>query len=203
MHAAQLTIVYALEEPPLSYQKAVFAAGPTPRSAAVASWRPGFVAALRAAGFDGVLFVPESRDGRFHGDYLAQVEWEERMLARADVVAFWVPRELEQMPALTTNVEWGAWCDSGKAVLGCPPEAPRNDYLRYYADKLKVPRSETLEGTAAAVVAALGEGALRSGAERDIPLPVWRTPSFATWYASQVAAGHLLIRARVLWTFRL
>jgi hypothetical protein len=36
----------------------------------------------------------------------------------------------------------------------------------------------------------LGKGAARRGAERDVPLAVWRSEPFAAWYKAQAAAGH-------------
>jgi len=53
------------------------------------------------------------------------------------------------------------------------------------------------------VADALGTGARREGGERDVPLPVWRTPSFQRWYAAQRHAGNTLLGARAVWTFRL
>jgi hypothetical protein len=81
-----------------------------------------------------------------------------------DCIVFWVPRHLETLPAFTTNIEWGVWQNSGKAVFGAPPNeaAPKNEYLKYYAEKLKVPTAETLTETIQAALAFLGEGMLRT-----------------------------------------
>ena len=43
----------------------------------------------------------------------------------------------------------GAWHDSGRVVFGTPPDAPKNRYLRYYADKYAVPTATTLADTVA------------------------------------------------------
>lgn len=142
-----MKVIYAKEAFPVSSTKALFLAGPTPRSREVASWRPQALAILEAKGYDGVVFVPEPRSGDFDADYIVQVEWEEEGLRLADCILFWVPRNLEHLPGFTTNVEFGWWMHSGKVVLGAPKEAPSTRYLRYHATKLLIPQAETLAVT--------------------------------------------------------
>lgn len=114
--------------------KSIFLAGPTPRSPDVPSWRPRAVELLRGMGFNGTVFVPEDgdcmakyTDAQFKYD--AQIEWELEALHSATVVAFWIPREIETMPAFTTNVEFGLFAARRNVVLGAPPEAPKMKYL--------------------------------------------------------------------------
>ncbi len=197
-----LTIVYALEEPPHSFAKSVFLAGPTPRDERARSWRPSAIEALERAGYDGVVFVPEDRTGVWHGDTTAQIEWEDRCLHMSDCVLFWVPRNMETMPALTTNVEFGRWEDSGRMVLGTPDDAVRNGYLQHYARKLDVPVADTLDDTVRLALELIGDGAVRYGGEREVPLMIWRTPAFQQWHDNLVVAGNRLDHARVVWTFR-
>lgn len=146
-----MKIVYAQEKIPESFSKAIFLAGPTPRSKDVASWRPEAVRLLKKTAYDGIVFYPEYRDGRRDdikgNDYVNQIEWEEKCLNIADCIIFWIPRDLETMPAFTTNVEWGTWHNSGKVVFGAPKKAPKTRYQRYYAKKLQIPASYTLRGT--------------------------------------------------------
>ncbi|MEU5879804.1 nucleoside 2-deoxyribosyltransferase domain-containing protein [Spirillospora sp. NPDC047279] len=198
----EVSVVCTHEEPPGEWHAAVFLAGPTPRTPGGPSWRPEALRELREQWTGGgrlVVFVPEDRDGVYKGDYVGQVDWEERCLNLADEVIFYVPRELETMPAFTTNVEWGVWHDSGRAVFGAPPDAPKNEYLRHYAAKLGVPMATDLAGTVAAALARIGSGGLREGGEREVPLLIWRTETFQRWYAAQRGAGNTLLGARVHW----
>lgn len=197
-----MKVVWAGEEPPDSFRSAVFLAGPTPRNADVPSWRPECLELLEQHGYDGVVFVPEPPGGDRFGDYDSQVEWEAMGLQMADVILFWVPRDLETMPAFTTNVEWGMWYDSGKAVWGAPSAAPKNTYLTYYAKKSGAPVCSSLTETVSTTLKLIGEGAERHGSERDVPLIIWRRNEFQNWYAGQKRAGHRLDGAELIWHFR-
>ena len=196
-----MRVVYASQDHPESWSAAIFLAGPTPRTAAVASWRPAALRLLEAAGFDGVVFVPEDASQQYRHSYIEQVEWERDALAASDVVLFWVPRELQTMPAFTTNVEFGLWVTSGRTVLGYPEGAPKNRYLGWLASTHGVPVCHTLQQTIEAALARVRPGALRQGGERGVPLMLWRTPSFQGWYARLRAAGNRLDAARLRWSF--
>lgn len=117
--------VFAFEELPRS----IFLAGPTPRSESVPSWRPGALEELERLGFDGEVFVPEDRTWGQRESYDGQVQWEWAALSRSAAIVFWVPRELETMPAFTTNVEFGMCASGGKMVYGRPDGAPKVGYL--------------------------------------------------------------------------
>ncbi|OGZ06969.1 MAG: hypothetical protein A3D65_02335 [Candidatus Lloydbacteria bacterium RIFCSPHIGHO2_02_FULL_50_13] len=195
-------IVYAFEEAPTSYAKSIFLAGPTPRDERTPSWRPKALRILEESDYDGVVFVPEARDGKWRKDYDGQLEWEEKHLHLADCILFWIPRELTHMPAFTTNDEWGTWKYSGKCVFGAPADAPKTNYQRYYAKKLLVPNTETLEGTIMLALQTLGDGAVRTNGEREVPIHIWRTSHFQSWYQAQKNAGNRLDGAKVISVFR-
>lgn len=113
----------------------IFLAGPTPRRKDVPSWRPEALRLLQKAGFNGSVFVPETADWGWHGDYDGQVYWEWDAMGRAACTLFWVPRELDTLPGFTTNVEFGflAAFHPGRTVLGAPDHAPKTRYLKTLA----------------------------------------------------------------------
>ena len=124
-------IVNYSNEPVIKSNKSIFLAGPTPRSIDVETWRKEALIILDELGFDGVVYVPEREFDDRTFDYDNQVSWEREAFYTAAVIVFWIPRNLETMPAFTTNVEFGYWLGKGdKTVLyGRPDDSERNRYL--------------------------------------------------------------------------
>lgn len=110
-------------------QKSIFLAGPTPRDKNTKSWRTEACKKLKALGFDGVVYVPEYSTWKPKMDYIDQTMWERKALTEATVIMFWIPRSLPNMPAFTTNVEFGYWIHSGKIIYGRPDNAEKIKYL--------------------------------------------------------------------------
>ncbi len=115
----------------------VFLAGPSPRDTGVTSWRIEAIQQLRELGYQGRVFVPQGRasiegaSGPEVFDYDNQVDWEKTGLRQADVILFWVPRKLPEMPGLTTNVEFGFWIATSpeRVLYGRPSWAQKVSYL--------------------------------------------------------------------------
>lgn len=115
----------------------IFLAGPTPRRSDVPSWRPKAIELLESFKFDGTVLVPEWQSGMSRVNFDDQVEWEFAGLSLAKVIVFWVPRNMEAMPALTTNVEFGYWTAKSpeRIVYGRPSDAPSTRYLDWLISK--------------------------------------------------------------------
>ncbi|GGV70392.1 hypothetical protein GCM10010499_19750 [Streptomyces thermoviolaceus subsp. apingens] len=199
---ASVEVTYVGQGQPESWEAAVYLCGPTPTDPEEPSWRPSAVAALRTA-WKGpgrlTVFLPEPAAGGSYPPYADQIAWEEQTMRRSDVVLFWIPREMNQLPGLVSNIKWGAWYDSGRAVLGAPPEAERMAYLLHFAEAFGVPVERTLQGAVGAALRAVGRGSHRTGGERAVPLAVWRSEPFQRWYATRRMAGCRLLDARVEW----
>lgn len=226
-----MKVVYAKQPFPSEWSSAIFLAGPTPRSNEVPSWRPEALRLLEEMGYPGVVLVPEVSDGEWKSGadaYLSQVEWEKQGLEISDVHVFWVPRDMDLMPALTTNVEFGRYVTSGKVVLGAPEWAKSVRYLAWMQNDVNGEGMHpTLESTLRAALSrienlmqvpverpardadALVPGidnayapVMRRGGEREVPLHIWSTRSFQAWYQGQTAAGNRLDGATLLWHFK-
>ncbi len=107
----------------------IFLAGPTPRNPAVKSWRPEALDLLRRRGYNGTVFVPEGYPVRWCNDWEYQIRWEHRCLEISDKILMWVPRNLDNNPGFTTNVEFGYYLSSRKLYYGRPDDAPETKYL--------------------------------------------------------------------------
>lgn len=201
-----MRVVRPSDQLPESWVKSMFLAGPTPRDRETPSWRPRALELLAEAGYDGVVLVPEEEGGFQPGhDYDAQLAWERTALDACDVILFWVPRNMNGMPGLTTNVEFGLYVSSGKVVFGAPPSATSVRYLvntGHRDGQRDFTAHESLYAAVREAVTRLERAtALRTGGERLVPLGVWETSSFQSWYASQVKVGNVLVNARTLWCY--
>ena len=110
-------------------EKSIFLAGPTPREKDIISWRNEAIKILENLGFDGIVYVPEYSSWKPKTDYVDQAMWERVGLSNATIIAFWIPRHLPDMPAFTTNVEFGYRLHTGEVVYGRPNDAEKIKYL--------------------------------------------------------------------------
>ena len=208
-----MLIIFSDQDLPKEQTKSVFLAGPSPRQCDVADWRHQALCALNEVGFNGTVFIPIPKN-RFYADstfeddaswsYDGQIRWECDARDMADLILFWVPRCIDNaredlgMPGFITNVEFGEDLGQGKVVYGHPPEAHRVSYLDYRARHSNLAVHESLQSCMHEVVMRLGAGAHRMGGAAQVPLFVWNTPMFQTWYQHLVNAGNRLDGARVL-----
>lgn len=197
-----MKVVYANEDFPRETEKMIFLAGPTPREKGVVSWRNEALKILEELGYDGHVFVPEPRGGKWQSDYYGQIEWEKKGLAMADCIIFWIPRDIEILPGFTTNVEYGMNANSGKIVLGAPIDAPKMRYLRALGKDYSVPQADTLKDTIKKAMEMVGDGALRRGGECDVPLHIWKIKTFQNWHRAQKNAGNELVSAKEIYNVR-
>lgn len=109
--------------------ESIFLAGPTPRDKETISWRNEACKILEKLNFDGLVYVPEYSSWKPKTDYVDQAMWERKALTNASVIVFWIPRKLPEMPAFTTNVEFGYWLHTNKVIYGRPDNAEKIKYL--------------------------------------------------------------------------
>jgi len=146
--------------------KTIFLAGCSVRNPEDKSWRPEAIALFQKFGFEGTLFAPELRACGFPDNWDYVVEWEDWHLHRADCILFWIQRDFKKWFGFTTNIEWGRWESSGKVVLGSPPGAKKTRYIRYYANKLGIPTSDTIEETVKSAMEMVAGKAVRLAVPR-------------------------------------
>lgn len=111
--------------------KSVFLAGPTPRSPDVPSWRPDAIEILKQNDYSGTVLIPEHSTFYSQFSYDNQIAWERVGLTFATSIVFWVPRNMQNMLALTTNIEFGYYIAKTpeKCFYGRPDRAPHTGYL--------------------------------------------------------------------------
>lgn len=128
-----MKIKYYENKPNNIQEKSIFLAGPSPRTKEVKSWRPEAIKILKELGFNGAVYVPENGKTTIlktdEKTYLKIFNWELFHLNKASLICFWVPRQMPDMPAFTTNVEFGYWIRSGKIRYGRPETAVKCKFL--------------------------------------------------------------------------
>jgi hypothetical protein len=202
---SEISVVHANEQPDVSeWAASIFLAGPMPRDASVPSWRPAMLEAIEHA-WRGpgtlVVFVPEPRDWKpFRYDHH---RWEDRWLSVVDVIVFWVPRDMDRLPGMNTNIEFGRWENSGRFVFGAPPSAVSVGYLRECAARKGAPVAGSVERTVAEALNMIGGGRPRADGHRDVPLLLWCCPRFQDWLHVQAGCGKKLLGGRLLWVYEI
>ena len=196
----KMNIIYACEPFPTIVKKTVFLAGPTNTEK---SWRENALKELQKQGYDGTVFVPEPRNGKWRSDYDEQVIWEDKALNRSDAILFWIPRDLKDMPGLTTNDEWGYWKSAhpSKLILGAPDYAEKVRYQKFYAEKLGIETAETLEDSVKKAIAKIGDGAERKDQECLFSIDIWNNKCFQEW-KTWFLQNNIIDEAKTLFTLK-
>lgn len=103
--------------------------------------------------------MPEDRDNTksIEWTFSRQVSWETEHLEKATVVLFWIPRDLEELPGFTTNIEFGEYMKSGKIVIGSPLDAPKMSYLKERCSRLDIPWNDNLAECASLVMLTINQ----------------------------------------------
>ena len=189
-HTAQRHIGLVYKEgqlAPVAFSRSVFLLG-----AEGAEWENEAIDALVELGFsDGVIFV-----GGIDTNGSA---WAVRARLVSDVVVCFVPSATSDHES--RQIAWPAlqWADSGKLVCGADSSGWLHEVL---AVNTKMTLHPNLQQTMSTVWKMVAKGAMREAAEREVPLMVWRTPSWEAWYNNLKSAGNRLDGAKVNWTFR-
>ncbi len=201
-----MKIIYSQQPIPNRITKSIFLAGCTNRTENEGiSWRLEAITFLENIGFDGTVFMPEYENTTLNTsdafDYAAQIEWEDRCLAIADKVIFWLNRKLDVGRfGLTSNVEFGKWMNSGKVYLGYPPNADKINYLLHHAEKLNIKTFTDLKRMLIEVIDDLGDGAERLGTDVLVPLDVWNHQGFKNWHKGVYDCGNMINDIKIEYT---
>lgn len=116
--------------------KIIFLAGCSPRSGQTLNWRKVAIQLLEDNHFDGTVVIPEPEHGTW-SNYNDVIEWEHSYLEMADVILFWIPRDIDnRILGLTSNVEFGMYLNSGRIVYGRPDNADNVRYMDCWYKKI-------------------------------------------------------------------
>jgi 8-oxo-dGTP pyrophosphatase MutT (NUDIX family) len=169
------------------------------------SWRMDAIQWLEQLGYDGIVYIPEDREGSPTNAVLddeARIRWTHGAQMRSDVIVFWLPADIKSSSDIVTGVELGWLMASGRIILAMPSETEKVRDLRLYAQQFGVPYYTTLSKALDEAVKRIGVGAQRYNGESAVPLAIWRTESFQEWLTAQKKAGNRLDDAHVEWIGR-
>lgn len=204
-----MELIFADMDLPKCIKKSIFLAGPSPRTKGVYDWRHDALKNLEELNFTGTVFIPipKNRFYNFEQDskdwtYDNQILWECQARELSDIILFWVARDIQGgMPAFTTNIEFGEDLHSGKIVYGRPDDAEKCRYLDKRIEDLKQPVFSDLNLLLTHCMDKLGEGSLRTNGETHVPLFIWKTEQFQSWYKTLISTGNRLESAKLLHHF--
>ena len=177
--------------------KSIFLAGP------ITDWREKAIKYLYDHGYDGTIFNPEVSTQQYNNNYDNQFKWEHEHLDKADLIIFWIPRDISNgITGLATNIEFGLYAHSNKLVVGIP-SAEKEQYIINCCDENNIPLFYTLEETLNYALEKLSSITtnIRTDIECNIPLFIWQNNEFQTWYQQQIKIGNKLLGFKCLYSF--
>ena len=190
--------VYTCEDLPDPCSASLYLAGAGSDETMNSGWRREAIHLLGKCGFPGAVIVPERRNKRAYLCPSEKAIWDVRMRARADLILFWVPEDRSAPGAYVAEGEHHLAHDICRCLYGRPRDALGHLHLdATWTTSTHKPPYDDLQAMIVDAVALIGEGAVRSGAERDVPLLVWRSDPFSAWYDALISAGHRLHSFRV------
>lgn len=202
-----MQLVFADDDLPTQVYKTIFLAGPNPRykdgDIVEETWRHKAIQYLEGLNYDGHVFIPLPKNCFGLGgvvsnpvtDYNHQVDWEDKAMARADILLFYVDRR-NGLQGLTTNIEFGRYLDSGRMIYARPNDAENIRYLDeqvrkrggiVYEDNHSPTAGEwscALKQALSKAVTRIGVGSLRVRGAVNVPLLFWKSPQFQDWYSN-------------------
>lgn len=155
-----ITVVQAREPLTAAIRRgpSVFLAGPTAEAGSpVPSWRPAAIDLFARCWTSPAPLTVLTPENPVRADrYDDQFRWENAARAIATVRLYWIFRDMQCLPGMTTNIELGFDVGSGRTlVLGCPPDCPdpqRNRYAIALARAFGLPVRTTLPTTVATAI---------------------------------------------------
>lgn len=130
----------------------IFLAGPCTRTndeLSKTDWREDFISKLESKGYNGDVIDPTNEEyDENDPDYLTkQTLWEHENMFISSVVVFWLDRHFPNIPALTSNIEFGlfAFNRNKRIIVGCPEGADKNTYIEVLCNSYDIPCYKTMD----------------------------------------------------------
>jgi hypothetical protein len=185
-----MILIFATDPVPTHISKSIFLAGPSPRDKNTFDWKKTALEFFEKNNFDGHVFIPIPKN-KFYGlddsadwTYDNQIEWEVLFRKIADIILFWIPRDIQgKMPAFTTNIEFGEDLNTGKIVYGRPDNAEKCRYLDKRILNNHQPIYNDLSTLISACIKKLEQSSLRTDNQFLIPLFIWNNKDFQSWFS--------------------
>ncbi len=200
-----ITPVYAYEPPPLTYSASLFLMRTSAEIQTTENWWLTVLDQLNSqfpSALELIVFIPISRELSPYSP--SQIAWETQYLNLADIVLVWSPSTTHQWLEKNHLLELTSFTNPDKLFYGHPPQFSSNLDSLYYektgrrtATELNLLIQEIL--TYLIIHLKNSHCPQRSNGECTVPLNIWTTQQFQSWYQTQKHVGNQLINAQLLW----